>query len=359
MAQTIRFPNKAGKDFITELRENVENYFTEKHLSQYANFGMVIKTIALLGVYFGAYGLILSGIFQPWQMLLLCVVMGIGKSGIGFSIAHDAIHGAYSSKKWVNTLLGFSMNIIGGSAYVWKITHNFVHHTYTNIHGMDEDLEVTSLMRLAPTAKHKKIHRFQHLYFPLVYGLTTLSWVFSKDYKKMSQKEIGPYKNTGHAASEVVTLIISKAVYYTYTIVIPLLVLHIPVWQFLIGFLVMHMTAGIILGIVFQLAHVVEDIEYPAPDADGKMENAWAVHQMKTTSDFGRKNKLLNWYVGGLNFQVEHHLFTNICSVHYPAISEIVKHTAEKYNVPYNEHRTFRGAVRSHYNVLRYYGRNI
>jgi linoleoyl-CoA desaturase len=358
VALPIKFSNKNGKDFITDLRASVDAYFVEKGISTYADSRMVVKTIALLALYFGAYALILGQVTPAWGMLGLAIVMGIGKAGIGFSIAHDAIHGSYSKNPTVNRILGFSMNLIGGSAYVWKITHNMVHHTYTNIHEVDEDLEVTALMRLSPEAPYKKIHKYQYLYFPIVYSLATFFWVFAKDYKKLSQKDIGPYKNQKHSAKEIAITFFGKILYYAYTIVIPLMVLDtITWWQFVIGFLVMHFTAGIILGVVFQLAHVVEQTEHLQPDEQGKMENAWAIHQMRTTANFAPKNRIVNWYVGGLNFQVEHHLFPNICSIHYPAISPIVAEVAARHNVPYYMNPTFRSAVMSHIRILKEFGK--
>src|SRR5205085_1117556 len=120
----------------------------------------------------------------------------------------------------------------------------------------------------------------------------------------------------------------------TYMIVIPLLVVHVAWWQFVLGFFAMHLTAGFILGVVFQLAHVVEGTEYPLPDGQGNMEQAWLYHEMDTTSDFAHENKLVCWYIGGLNYQIEHHLFPQICSIHYPQIRDIVRDTALKYGVP-------------------------
>lgn len=355
--QVIKFPSREGKEFSVDLKERVNKYFSSKGISTYANFQMVLKTIILLSVYFCAYAMLYTGLLPLWGMFAMCIIMGIGKSGIGFSVSHDAIHGAYSPKKWVNKMVGLTMNLIGGSDYVWKITHNVVHHTYTNIHEADEDLMVSPLLRLSPLSERKRVHRYQYIYFPFLYALTTLSWVFAKDYKKLFQKEIGNYDNHHVPTSELITVILTKLLYYTYTIVLPLIFLPIGIGQFFIGLLAMHFTSGIILGIVFQLAHVVEETEHAEPDSDGKMDNAWAIHQMRTTSDFGRTNKLLTWYVGGLNFQVEHHLFSNICSIHYPALSKILEQTAKDHNVPYHFHKTFREAVRSHINVLKNLGR--
>ena len=317
---------------------------------------MVAKTVTLLALTFIPYGLILSGRLSAWPMLGLAVVMGIGLAGIGFSISHDALHGAYSSKPWLNRLIGLSFDLCGANGYMWKITHNVIHHTYTNIEGIDEDLTVSPLLRLSPSAEHRPMHRYQHLYAFAAYSMSTLFWVFVKDYKYFLQRDLGPYKNKRHPRSEIVTLIATKLLYYGWALALPLWLLPIPWWQVLIGFLVLHLTAGLILGIVFQLAHVVEGTDYPAPDGAGVMEHAWLVHEMATTSNFGRRNRLLCWYVGGLNFQVEHHLFPRTCSVHYPAISPIVEELAREYGVPYNAQPTLRAAIASHYRMLRKLG---
>jgi linoleoyl-CoA desaturase len=289
-------------------------------------------------------------------MLGLTVLMGVGIAGLGFCVAHDALHGAYSRQPAVNRALGFVFDLVGANGYMWKITHNVIHHTYTNIHGIDEDLTVSPLLRLSPDAPRRGFHRWQQWYALPAYSLSTLFWVFVKDYQQFLAKDLGPYKGRTHPRSEVAILLVTKALYYTWAVAIPLLVIDLPWWQIGVGFIVVHLVAGTILGVVFQLAHVVEDTEYPAPDERGAMESAWMVHEMRTTADFGRGNALLNWYVGGLNFQVEHHLFPRVCSVHYPAISPIVEAVAQECGVPYHAAPTFRSAVRSHLTMLKRLG---
>jgi linoleoyl-CoA desaturase len=338
------------------MKARVNEHFTSLALSPKADAAMVVKSCVLLALAFVPYGLILSNRFTAWPMLLLAVVMGVGMAGIGFGIAHDALHGAYSSSPRLNAVLGTSFDALGASSYLWKITHNIVHHTYTNIHGVDEDLAVSPLLRLSPDADRRLYHRFQHFYaFPL-YACTTLFWVFIKDYRQLVQRDLGPYRDKHHDTSRVAFLLLAKACYYSYALLVPLLVVHIAWWQVLVGFLVMHLTAGIILGVVFQLAHVVEATDYPLPDDVGAMQSDWWLHEMRTTADFARRNRLVSWYVGGLNFQIEHHLFPRVCSIHYPKISAIVQDVAGKYGLPYHTYPTLRAAIGSHYRMLRQLG---
>ncbi len=352
----VTFNNKVAREFSQSVKERVNAYFDDNGISRHANAQMIIKTLALVSLYVVAYLLIMMGNFPLWVMWMLCVVMGIGMAGIGFSVSHDALHGAYSSNEKVNTALGLTFDLLGANGYIWKITHNVVHHTYTNIHQHDEDLEVAEFIRLSPHSEFKPIHRLQHfLAFP-AYSFATVFWAFIKDYKYFFKAHLGPYENKSHPLKEWVILIVTKILYYTYTIVLPLMLLDITFIQWLIGFMSLHMVAGIILGVIFQLAHVVEQTDHPLPDENAHIDNHWLIHEMETTANFARDNKLLCWYVGGLNFQIEHHLFPKVCSIHYPAISHIVEATAKEYGVPYHMNDTFLGAVASHYRVLKKHG---
>lgn len=354
--EKVTFNNSTSRAFSKTVKKRVNEYFEENNLSKHANLQMVVKTIVLLTLYFGSYALIMSGQLSLGAMWVLTFLMGIGMAGIGFSVSHDALHGAYSSNKYINRALGFTFDLLGANGYIWKITHNIIHHTYTNIHGHDEDLEVAEFIRLSPHSEFKSIHRIQHILAFFAYSLATFFWVFIKDYKYFLQKDIGPYTNKTHPTSEWVILFVTKAIYYTYMLVLPMLVLDITWVQLLIGFTTLHITAGLILGIIFQLAHVVEGTDHPVPDEENMIDEHWMIHEMVTTNNFGRDNKALCWFVGGLNFQIEHHLFPRICSVHYPAISHIVEKTAKEYDIPYNQHETFLGAVASHYRTLKKFG---
>jgi len=363
MQQTVKKKGKVkytgSSEFFSTLKKRVDNYFIENKLSRNFNAHMVYKTIIMLSMYFVPYALIMTNWFSPLAMLPLAILMGIGFAGVGMGVQHDANHGAYSKKNWVNRMLGYTLNAIGGNVFTWKLQHNILHHTYTNVHNMDDDLEAGAMLRFSPHAELKKVHKYQHLYASFFYSILSINWVFKKDFHQLFK-----YKRNGVAAvngmdffKEFCILVGSKLVYYIYFIVLPLVFLDITWWQYIIGFLAVHFTAGFIVSVIFQLAHIVEGPLHPKPDEKGSIENNWAVHQLETTADFARNNKLVTWYLGGLNFQVEHHLFPRICHVHYRALSDIVKQTAKEFNLPYFEKKSFRGAVWSHIRLLRMFGR--
>ncbi|MEO8452934.1 MAG: acyl-CoA desaturase [Gemmatimonadota bacterium] len=359
MVPTIRFPNRNPAEFIAEMKRRVAAHFEAHDGRTKGDWRMVSKTIVLLGVYFGAYALILTDWFSPLGMLGLSVVMGVGMAGIGFAVGHDALHGAYSEKPWVNRLVGYTFDVLGANGYMWKKTHNIDHHTYTNIEGVDGDLDASSLLRLSPHSAHRPIHRYQHWYAFAAYSVSTLIWGSVKDFQYFLRADGGPYRTKQHPTCEVVSFIATKLLYYGYTLAVPMLVLEVAWWQVMLGWLALHLTAGLILGVIFQLAHVVEETAYPVPDAAGNMEHAWLVHELETTANFARRNRLLTWYVGGLNYQIEHHLYPRVCSIHYPAIAEIVRSVALANGMPYHEHTTLRGAIRSHVRVLRRLGQGV
>lgn len=319
---------------------------------------MIFKTVFFLSLTVLFYGLVISSVAPIYGQLVLAILLGITMAFVGFNICHDALHGAYSSNKKVNKVLGFIFNIIGANAYVWNITHNIVHHSYTNIVDHDEDLEIApGLIRVNETDKLNKLQRYQHIYAFFLYSLTTLSWFFRKDYLKFFKKNIGDSHKSKHPRIEYFNLFLYKCIYYFLFIVLPLLVMDLTWWQFLIGFLAMNMAEGLVLGLVFQLAHVVEDTEIRYADENNNMEDAWAVHQLKTTANFAPKSRLASFLCGGLNLQVEHHLFPRICHIHYRKISDIVKKTAAEFNLPYNINPSFAVALRSHYLFLKRLGR--
>lgn len=359
--QVIRFKNNLHEEFNKTLNKRVNNYFKTQKYGRHANAEMIIKTVFMFALYFTPYLLLITGVLENvWACFLLYFVMGVGKAGIGLSVMHDANHGAYSKKKWVNNLIGYSMNVIGGNATNWKIQHNIKHHTYTNVTGMDEDISPKGgILRFDPNTEKKPFHKWQFIYAWVLYGLMTISWTMVKDITQLKgyTKDGMLKKIQDNIVKAWTWLITTKIVYCGYMIVIPILFSPFAWWHILIGFLIMHYVAGFILAIIFQPAHVMEHNTYEDVSEKDTVEENWAVHQLKTTCNFANKNWLLTWYAGGLNFQIEHHLFPNICHVHYRKISKIVRETAAEYGIPYRVYPTFTSALISHGKMLYLLGR--
>jgi linoleoyl-CoA desaturase len=353
----ITFKNKHDAEFFTTVKKRVDQYFISNNISKNGDWRMFGKSIFILSVFFGLYALLMADISSGPLALVYCGILGMFIAFIGFNISHDAAHGSYSSNNTINTIMSYTFDMLGTSSYMWKIMHNIIHHTYTNIPEHDNDLEPVFFIRLNPEKKVYKVHRFQHYYATFLYGLTSLSWVFKKDYAAIFKKEVGNYEHKKHDTKDIVIMFIAKIIYYTTFLILPMVFLHFTWYQILGGFFVMHFTEGLTLAIVFQLAHVVENTEFPIPTENGTIENNWAIHQLVTTANFARKSFLATFFFGGLNFQVEHHLFPKICHVHYPVLSHIIEDTAHEYGIPYNQYTRMWDAIKSHYTMLKKLGR--
>ena len=354
MLQKVKFINKDKTQFFKTLKERVDIYFKENNISQHANFTMVFKTIFMLSLYFIPYVLIITGGLSLIGMWICSLIMGLGLAGIGMSVMHDANHGAYSSNETINKLISHSLSIVGGDNKNWKTQHNFLHHTYTNIYNHDKDIDNRIIMRFSPAGEWEKIQKFQVFYIFIFYSIMSLYWTTAKDFFQYFQfiKEGHIRESKLARVKSFITILFWKAIYWGYIIAAPIILLDLNLGQVLLGFLSLHLVAGLILSIVFQLAHVVEGAQFPIPDDNGCIENEWAIHQLSTTADFARDNKLITFYVGGLNFQAIHHLFPQICHVHYPKIAPIVERTAKEFNVTYLYNISIRSALLSHIRLI-------
>lgn len=354
--------NFAGthRDFTSTLNKRVNEYFKNNNVSRHANAEMIIKTVFMFMLYFIPYGLILSGaVTGTAGLIILVAVMALGLAGIGLSVMHDANHGAYSQKNWINTVIGYSLNMVGANAFNWKMQHNVLHHTYTNVHEEDEDISPRGILRLTPHSDWKRVHKYQFIYAWFLYGLMTIVWLFFKDFVRIVRyhKSGLAKKHKAQISTEWIILIGSKLLYLGYIFAVPLIFTSLGWWQIILGIIFMHYIAGFILAIIFQPAHVIEGTEFPLPDETNTLENNWAIHQLLTTTNFGNSSRWFSWYVGGLNFQIEHHLFPNICHVHYRKIADIVKNTAGEFGLPYKSARTFAGALAGHARLLKQLGK--
>ncbi len=356
----VKFDNKKSPEFFKELSKRVNHYFKSNGISKYGDWSMKFKTVFMLSLYLAPFVLMLTGVItNVWLIILMWAIMGVGMAGIGLSVMHDACHGSYSKNKRVNKIVGGVLQILGGSDLNWKIQHNVLHHTFTNIDGFDEDIDTNGLMRFSPNQERKKFHKYQAYYAPFLYGLMTFFWVVMKDFQGLIRyNKQGLLKSQGvKFGPSMAKLIISRVLYLGVILVLPILLVDIPWWGTLLGFFLMHFIGGLCLALIFQPAHVINETEFVVPNEDLSVENHWAIHQMKTTANFANRSRLFSWFVGGLNYQVEHHLFPNICHIHYRKISKIVKSTAEEYGVPYYAEKTFFGALTNHFSMINKLGK--
>ena len=357
MIPTVKFARKDPQNFFPTIRKQVNEYFEKNNIKKTGNSLLYFKTVVVFAMYFVPFALILAQ-FLPLPLVFLCyAVMGLGNSGIGLAVMHDANHGSYSNIKWLNKIMEYTTDMIGASSFTWKIQHNVLHHSFTNIYQLDEDIDDKPFLRLSPAGKLKWYHKYQHIYGPFLYSFATLSWVIKKDFKQLRDyNKSGMTERCGfNPTRETLIMIFAKTFYYFYILVLPVL-LGVKLWVVLLGFVILHMISGLLITTIFQLAHVVEGPEHSTVPENGKIDSTWAIHQLKTTANFAKNNKLITFFAGGLNFQIEHHLFPTISHVHYGEISKIVKKATQEFNLPYHENPTFLKAVASHLRVLKMFG---
>jgi linoleoyl-CoA desaturase len=346
--------NNNGQVFFGSLKKSVEEYFTSNSIKKTGNGKLYAKSLILIPLALCIYIFLLTQTYVPFVGIMLSFVLGLALVSIAFNVMHDACHGSFSSKKWVNNIMSLTMNALGSNAFIWKIKHNVVHHTYTNVDGIDDDIAKSPVLRHCPSQKWVPVHKYQHAYMFLLYALSTILWVFVTDMVKYFSRKI-VVTEMKMPMREHIIFWSSKVLYIGFYIVLPIVLVGWQAW--LVGYLIVNTTMGLTLSVVFQLAHVVEKTEFEeAGEKPRQIESEWAIHELKTTANFAPGNKLVSWFVGGLNYQVEHHLFPRVSHVHYPALSRIVKDHCDKFNIPYHYYPTMRSAVASHVRVMKRLG---
>ncbi|MBK7873100.1 MAG: acyl-CoA desaturase [Saprospiraceae bacterium] len=346
-----------ANSFHAELRKRINDYFIEVGKAKTGNYELFIKAIILVVSF--AFIYIHLVFFTPWYWVAVieCVILGGLTAAIGFNVMHDGAHGSFSKYKWLNEVAGLSLNFLGANVFLWKTKHNVVHHTFTNIDGVDDDIDARPFLRMCETQKYYKMHRYQHVYFWMAYSLLYLYWIFFTDYEKYFTKKVGNMPIKPMNLKEHIVFWVFKIVHLALFVAIPIYLVGFLPW--LVGFVIYGMFTGLVLSMVFQLAHVVEDTNFIVPvQPKNEIEDEWAIHQLSTTANFATKNKIITWLVGGLNYQIEHHLFPQISHIHYPAISKIIKEACAEYGIRYIEYPKTRMAIASHVAHLRQLGKN-
>ncbi|WP_254216755.1 acyl-CoA desaturase [Synechococcus sp. CCY 9618] len=344
-----------GDGFHSLLRNRVHAHFDHNGLDRRDSAAMVFKSAVILAWFVITYWLLVFQVRSWWWAVLLSISLGLAIAAIGFNIQHDGGHGAYSRHRWINRAAAMTLDLLGGSSLIWAHKHNGLHHTFTNISGHDDDINLGVIGRLSPDQPHRWWHRWQHLYLWPLYGMLPIKWQFFDDFADLAARGRGDRSLPRLKAADWLVLLAGKLFFFTFAFLVPLQ--GHPFAAVIACYLLVAMVQGIVLSVVFQLAHCVDAADFPGFDPSGAGWGPWADHQLATTVDFSRSNGLLSWLLGGLNFQVEHHLFPRICHVHYPQISRIVEQTCRDCGVPFRTHRSFLSGVASHYRWLRRMGR--
>jgi linoleoyl-CoA desaturase len=352
-----RRPKFARNDgFHNDVRRRVEDYFRHSGRRQRDVPAMYLKTAIILALLAASYALLVFAAQAWWQAVPLAILLGLSMAGVGFNVQHDGSHQGYSDRPWVNKMMALTLDLVGGSSYLWHWKHNVIHHTYVNITGHDNDVDLGFLGRLTPHQRWLPWHRFQRWYLWPLYGVMSIKWQLLDDFQVLITGRQGKDRVPRPKRWDLVAFVIGKVVFFTLAFGVPLL-LH-PWWAVLLFYGITSCVLGITLSIVFQMAHCVEQAEFPLPQPEtGRIEKSWAVHQVETTVDFARHSRVASWLLGGLNFQIEHHLFPRICHVNYPAISKIVEETCREHGVKYAVHASFWAGLAAHYRWLRRLGR--
>ena len=342
-------------DFVTSLRHEVNQYFTRNQIKKTANFNMYFKSVVMFSIYIIPYFLMVSGIVGNSFFWFCWLLMGIGMAGVGMCIMHDGNHNAFSKNRSVNKIMGFSLQLLGGTYKNWKIQHNQLHHRHPNVIHHDPDVSPIKLLRFSPDSDYKKIYRFQFIYAWFLYGLMTFSFATIKEFKQLIEWSGNDVITVSQFRQLMLELIFWKSMYYGFILLIPMLTLSINFWEWLSLFFLMHFVAGFLLAIVFQTAHIMPECKHLK--FSKKLDlNTWAINQLLTTSNYSPNSRFFSWLIGGLNYQIEHHLFPGICHVHYASISHIVKRVANDYDLPYNCKQNFIQAIIAHGKMLYYLG---
>jgi linoleoyl-CoA desaturase len=351
----VRFPPDDG--LLAAVKRRAADHLAITGRARWGAGAMHAKTAVILAWFGASYAaLLLRGGASGWLASALTLSLALAMAGIGFSVMHDANHGAYSRSPGVNWAWGLSLDLVGASSYVWRFRHNILHHTYPNIDGVDVAIDAGVLIRFAPTQRLRAFHRWQHLYAWPLYGLIAMKWWLVDDFVDVVRGRTGPFRFPRPRGRELVAFVAGKAVFLAWSLAIPALVYRSG-WVVL-PFLAGALALGVVLSTVFQLAHVMPDVEFHAATPGTlQLDTGWAEHQVRATLDFAPTNRLLGWYVGGLNYQIEHHLLPGVCHVNYPALSAIVAETCRAHGVPYRTLPTLRAAIAHHQRFLRALGR--
>jgi len=347
----------SGGAFLDDTRKEVAAYLAETGVSAAGRRRLYTKGFLAFALAGGSWTALMVASPGPYAGAALYLGLLVGTMLVAFCVMHDANHGAHFRRRRLNHLLGWTADVtLGISSYAWRVKHNVAHHTYTNVDGYDADITQMPLVRLMPVQPPRPWYRFQHLYIWPLYCLMVVRWQTAGDIAALRRGRIGWSALRPPRGWDLAGLLGGKAIFVTWALVVPLLVY--PWWLAVGGYLALAMILGLVTATTFQLAHCVEEADFVAPSDLAGRRRPWAVHEVETTVNFCPRNRVLTWALGGLNYQIEHHLFPRVPHTHYPRIAEIVARNCERHGIRHTSQPTLRAALRSHHRHLRALGRS-
>lgn len=351
METTIK---KDSLDLRRILNKKMKQRLHEIGETRFANKKMWAKIAIIMIAWTYVYAIHFYVEFNIWGRTAHAIFAGLVTAAVGMNIMHDAVHGSLSKKPWLNKLIG-TITLFLGSPAAWDIQHNILHHTYTNIAEMDEDISSTSLLRLTPHQKWRKIHTYQHVYAWLLYSIMTLWWATAKDTIQLRRYGRMQIFENRVRYKDWVHLILVKMVYFTMWLVIPIFFWEMSNTEVIVFFLIKHSVCGLTLGVIFQLAHAVPKAEMFEKETEGSKNTA--EHQIATSVNFHTHSKFWSWYTGGLNRQVHHHLFPQVCHIHYPSFDKMLENELSQVHLEIKSYPSFWVALSAHYHYLKILGK--
>ncbi len=350
--KAIKFRKEEQVLFFKTLQNRINAYFKQAQIAKTGNTKAYLKAVVLLSLYLACFVSILLST-SLLQLYVSYILMGSLTIFVALNIAHDAAHNTFSKSKTINELLLFTFDFLGANGYMWRLKHVYSHHPHVNIPNMDGDIKQSNLVRIFPNAPFLDFHKYQYLYMPVLYMFYTLNWLLFRDFRDFFETDISGKPNHQHPTAAYVRLFLGKLYYVGKLLLLPTLILPFSFGQILLGFVLLHFAASLTVALALVSAHVGEHSEYPEPDEHGLMPHSWAIHQITTTTDFATHSPIITHLFGGFNHHVVHHLFPNICHIHYPKLTEIVRHTCAEFDITYRCNPTLGDAILSHLRFLK------
>lgn len=339
--------------FKKALFERLNHYFEVNRLSKKGNWEMTLKVTFALAWWIGSYFLLYAADWTYPQFFGLYLLQGLGQIFMFLNIAHDANHNSISNNRFINKTLSYVLDACGISSYMWRVMHNKGHHSVMNVYGEDEGIFAHGIFRFSPDAPWRKSHRFQHIYVFFMYAITTLDFIFVKDFEYLFFKNNKHVENVKYPLSEWIIIIGSKIIYLTYMIAFPVLILGFSVGQVVLAFLITHFIMGLVAAWIIQVAHLLDINEFP----HARHDHDFVDHIFATTTDYATRSRIANFICGGLNHHVVHHIFPQVAHTHYPKLTKIVRETAAEFGVDYRENVYMYQAMAHHVKLLKQLGK--